>query len=162
MENQQKQLLPNLNVPNVNGVGLFFAVTRSAITQGSWKREDFEKIQIVEAQLVELQKYFESIGAKSIPAPVEKDISPQPAARAPKAPKIQEPTQPVAQAPKAEAPVQAPTPSVDQGASNNVSDSNIDNSAATVASESAVQNTAENVEADKGVSEEPVKQEKKN
>lgn len=50
--------LPNLNEPNQNGVGLFFAVVRSAINNCEWKRSDFDKVNLVEGQLDALQEYF--------------------------------------------------------------------------------------------------------
>lgn len=51
-------LLPDLNQPKFQGVGLFFAVVDTAIKNVDWKRADFEKVQYVEGQLKALKDFF--------------------------------------------------------------------------------------------------------
>jgi len=135
MQNAQPKVqLPNLSMPrtgqtesNPEGFGVFFAVTRLAISKTAWSRQDFEAVQIVEGQLNALEVFFEN-NRKEVAAVAQA--------------KAAAPVQPVAQAPKAEVPVQAPTPSTPQNNgsvdspapvpvnTNNVSSSNpVDNNA---------------------------------
>jgi hypothetical protein len=55
--NNQKLKMLDLNQPSVNGVGVFFAVCRTAIASCSWARKDFQAVQLVEGQLAYLEKF---------------------------------------------------------------------------------------------------------
>lgn len=67
----------DLNQPNVNGVGVFFAVCRTAIGSTQWARADFKAVELVEGQLEYLEKYCKSVFSGDITkpqeAPVEKE-----------------------------------------------------------------------------------------
>ena len=79
--------LPNLNEPrigktvaNPSGIGVFFAVVRTAIANNKWAREDFDQVQLVEGQINKLEKYFNQLldgepnPEVDLPAPQAKDI----------------------------------------------------------------------------------------
>jgi len=58
MENKNEKLeMLDLNQPSTNGVGIFFAVCRTAIGSCSWARKDFRAVQLVEGQLEFLERY---------------------------------------------------------------------------------------------------------
>lgn len=67
----------DLNQPNVNGVGVFFAVCRTAISSTQWARADFKAVELVEGQLEYLENYCKQLFAVDISkpqeAPVEKE-----------------------------------------------------------------------------------------
>jgi len=71
MDNQEKKLeMLDFNQPSSNGVGVFFAVCRTAITHCSWARKDFKLVELVEGQLAYLERYCQQqFGTKTNSAP---------------------------------------------------------------------------------------------
>ena len=57
MPDKKKMEMINLNQPNVNGVGVFFAVCRTAINATNWNRGDFKAVELTEGQLKYLEQY---------------------------------------------------------------------------------------------------------
>jgi hypothetical protein len=82
MENKNEKLeMLDLNQPSTNGVGIFFAVCRTAIGSCSWARKDFQAVQLVEGQLAYLEKYCKqhfgqepSINEKPAEIATEKEV----------------------------------------------------------------------------------------
>jgi len=95
MENQEKQVdkklaMINLNKPALaSGVGVFFAICKTAINNTNWARHDFDAVRLVEGQL----KYLERFCAqefKGVPMPPVPEVAPVPAT-----PPTPEPSKPV-------------------------------------------------------------------
>ena len=102
MSDQKKMEMINLNQPNVNGIGVFFAVCRTAINATNWNRGDFKAVELTEGQLKYLEQYCaQEFGDKPVPS-VNTD--------APNSSSASNPTDEVSSKPKEDKNVQAEPP----------------------------------------------------
>ena len=75
MPDKKKMEMINLDQPNVNGVGVFFAVCRTAINATNWNRGDFQAVELTEGQLKYLEQYCaQEFSDKPVPS-VDADTS---------------------------------------------------------------------------------------